>query len=171
MSVGAPLRFPYAVSSGVRAVQVTLPDGKEVARSRGEAVGAWEALFDPVRDPGFVGWKEEGGDPQGDLAGGRAGLLSVNVDVNESDLARVSKNEAEKSFPTGAVRLLSPGAEIVAERERSRNGVPLGDAFLVLALSMLLGELYLSNRIAFGARTRAAVTQEAAQLSGLPGGS
>jgi hypothetical protein len=164
MAVGAPLRFPYAAASGVRSVQVTLPDGKEVLRSRGEGVGAWEALFDPVREPGFVAWREEGGDA-------RAGLLAVNVDADESDLARVSREEVERVFPTGAVRLLSPGAEIVGERERSRNGIPLGDAFLILALAMLLGDLYLSNRIAFGARTKSAATPESAQLSGLPGGS
>ncbi len=164
MAVGAPLRFPYAAASGVRGVQMTLPEGKEVLKSRREAVGAWEALFDPIREPGFVAWKEDGGD-------GRGGVLAVNVDAEESDLVRVSKDQVEKAFPAGAVRLLSPGAEIVSERERSRNGVPLGDAFLILALAMLLGELYLSNRIAFGARPKSAATSGAAQLSGLPGGS
>ncbi len=160
--VGTPLRFVYQAASGVRGISVTLPDGKEVAKAR-TGVGAWEATFEPVREPGFVSWKEDGGDA-------RAEMLAANVDPSEGDLARVSKDEAEKAFPSGSVRFLAPGAEIASERERSRNGIPLADAFLLVALVLFLGELFLANRIAFGAKTRAAATPESAQLSEAPKG-
>lgn len=160
--VGAPLRFVYPAASAVRGVSVTLPDGKEVVKAR-TGTAAWEAVFEPVRDPGFVSWKEEGGDA-------RAETLAVNVDPAEADLARVSKDEAEKAFPAGSVRFLAPGAAIASERERSRNGIPLADAFLLVALVLFLGELFLANRIAFGVRTRAAATPESAELSEAPKG-
>ncbi|MGB9665566.1 MAG: hypothetical protein ACPL25_11715, partial [Ignavibacteria bacterium] len=77
------------------------------------------------------------------------GLISVNIDARESDLAKLEdkelKNFAKVSFPETRLKIFNPDVNPIDVISQERYGTELWKLFLILAILCLIIEMIIAR--------------------------
>lgn len=141
--VGAPIRLTYPKGLAISAVSLRTGGGRterQVPSVEGERK---TVTFAPIAEPGTCEITESL------AAGERKTGLVVNVDPREGDLTPVDRKALMAAFPAGHLAVI-PAEGVDSTLRTRRDGIPMWDALLWVALLLLLGECLFANRIAFG---------------------
>ncbi len=151
--VGETVKYAFGPGLKKLALTVTDPAGgvteaKVVAQPLLSEVlaapgGALTASFDNTLDPGIYSAEVV------TASGREVRHFAVNVDVRESDLARLTQAQVADALGGKALQLRSQD-ELASAISSMRTGVKLWDYFFYLALLALLAEGWLANRFVPG---------------------
>jgi hypothetical protein len=144
--IGKPGELRLAGVSDSELMGLVAPDGEEFAPEQRNVLGALLLEFDEsLQKPGIYEVKS------GDALVRR---IAFNLDVRESDLAVLDRDEAVEqleAMASGPVRLLDTSASggvtrVMEALQEERTGVELWNVFLLLALIFMIAEMLVAKQ-------------------------
>ena len=135
-TVGEPVRRHVPGAAPGDGLQAEAPSGRRRYLEPRHVDGRLYWAIDAIDEPGI--WRLRRGDEVVDL-------FAVHVDGRESDLSRIDAATAERLFAPGQVHWLTEGDGLVEEVRRSRYGRELWRELLLVAVALLLLELWLAR--------------------------
>jgi len=138
LAVGARQQFSFPETAEPVNVDISRPDGTEESVATAPTADANEAAYTKTFMPGYYAYSTRG-------AVEKRGAFVVNPDTAESDLTRIESKKVAGVLAPAHVDVCSSIADMETRMTRLREGVPLRDLFVFIAITVAVFETVISN--------------------------